>query len=232
MRPNMMLHSGTEHLGRSGTGNIPPRSLFHREDAENPLECSFLTHSARTVGINVHLLRWLHAATAHICIFSELFNLSQATPLRLCGSLRAGGLRGPVTAARPPAELLLGLLSSLFGLQAGAVAAPVVRMSPSTCTRFFTEREVACHCTKESCWVLMGTRVYDVTGFLRMHPGGEALILRRSGNDVSRYLEGPPHRHSENARRWMEQYYIGELDGGQVRVGNLQPAGWADKLCL
>lgn len=58
----------------------------------------------------------------------------------------------------------------------------------------------------------MGTRVYDVTGFLRMHPGGEALILRRAGNDVSRYLEGPPHRHSENARRWMEQYYIGELE--------------------
>uniref|UniRef100_H3CJN4 Fatty acid 2-hydroxylase n=1 Tax=Tetraodon nigroviridis TaxID=99883 RepID=H3CJN4_TETNG len=86
------------------------------------------------------------------------------------------------------------------------------RMSLSTSTRVFTEREVACHCTKESCWVLMGTRVYDVTGFLRMHPGGEALILRRAGNDVSRYLEGPPHRHSENARRWMEQYYIGELE--------------------
>ncbi|XP_029697209.1 fatty acid 2-hydroxylase [Takifugu rubripes] len=85
-------------------------------------------------------------------------------------------------------------------------------MSPSTSPRFFTERDVACHCTKESCWVLLGTRVYDVTGFLRMHPGGEALILRRSGNDVSRYLEGPPHRHSENARRWMEQYYIGELE--------------------
>ncbi|KAF0040944.1 hypothetical protein F2P81_006842 [Scophthalmus maximus] len=46
-----------------------------------------------------------------------------------------------------------------------------------------------------------------------MHPGGEALILRRSGRDVRAEMEGPPHRHSENARRWMEQYYIGELDG-------------------
>lgn len=85
-------------------------------------------------------------------------------------------------------------------------------MSPSTSPRFFTEREVARHCTKDSCWVLLGTRVYDVTAFLRMHPGGEALILRRSGKDVSGEMEGPPHRHSENARRWMEQYYIGELD--------------------
>ncbi|XP_034734914.1 fatty acid 2-hydroxylase [Etheostoma cragini] len=85
-------------------------------------------------------------------------------------------------------------------------------MSPSTSPQFFTEKEVARNCTKDSCWVLLGTRVYDVTSFLRMHPGGEALILQRSGKDVSREMEGPPHRHSENARRWMEQYYIGELD--------------------
>lgn len=89
-------------------------------------------------------------------------------------------------------------------------------MSPSTSPRFFTEREVARHCTKESCWVLMGTRVYDVTAFLRMHPGGEALIRSRSGKDVRQAMEGPPHRHSENARRWMEQYYIGELNRDSV----------------
>lgn len=85
-------------------------------------------------------------------------------------------------------------------------------MSPSTSPGFFTEREVARHCTKDSCWVLVGTRVYDVTNFLRMHPGGERLILGRSGKDISQEIEGPPHRHSKNARLWMEQYYIGELD--------------------
>ncbi|KAG9340785.1 hypothetical protein JZ751_020377 [Albula glossodonta] len=85
-------------------------------------------------------------------------------------------------------------------------------MSPSVSPRFFSEKEVARHCTKDSCWVLLGTRVYDVTGFLRMHPGGEALILRRAGTDITHEMDGPPHRHSENARRWMEQYYIGELD--------------------
>ncbi|XP_027854859.1 fatty acid 2-hydroxylase isoform X1 [Xiphophorus couchianus] len=85
-------------------------------------------------------------------------------------------------------------------------------MSPSTSPRFFTEREVARHSTKDSCWVLLGTRVYDVTAFLRMHPGGEALIRSRAGKDLTQVMEGPPHRHSPNARRWLEQYYIGELD--------------------
>ncbi|KAL4623503.1 fatty acid 2-hydroxylase [Arapaima gigas] len=100
-------------------------------------------------------------------------------------------------------------------------------MSPSVSPRFFSPAEVARHRTKESCWVLLGERVYDVTGFLRMHPGGEALILRRSGTDIGAQLEGPPHRHSENARRWMEHYYIGQLDtdgdGGQeTQVGAVQ----------
>uniref|UniRef100_A0A3Q3A1R5 Fatty acid 2-hydroxylase n=1 Tax=Kryptolebias marmoratus TaxID=37003 RepID=A0A3Q3A1R5_KRYMA len=80
--------------------------------------------------------------------------------------------------------------------------------------RRLTPKEVARHCTPGSCWVLLGTRVYDVTAFLRMHPGGEALIRSRAGKDLSGAMEGPPHRHSENARRWMEQYYIGELDRG------------------
>lgn len=85
-------------------------------------------------------------------------------------------------------------------------------MSPSVSPRFFSMKEVSRHCSKDSCWVLLGTRVYDVTGFLRMHPGGEALILRRATTDISKQMDGPPHRHSENARRWLEQYYIGELD--------------------
>lgn len=68
------------------------------------------------------------------------------------------------------------------------------------------------HRTKDSCWVLCGRRVYDVTAFLRMHPGGEALILSRAGSDISPQLNGPPHRHSANALRWLQQYHIGEVE--------------------
>lgn len=96
-------------------------------------------------------------------------------------------------------------------------------MSSSVSPRWFSRKEVDRHHTKDSCWVLLGNQVYDVTGFLRRHPGGEALILRRSGSDISQEIEGPPHRHSENARRWMEQYYIGELDKDSVRDTQVLP---------
>ncbi|NXG37524.1 FA2H hydroxylase, partial [Dromaius novaehollandiae] len=55
-------------------------------------------------------------------------------------------------------------------------------------------------------------RLYDLSAFVRLHPGGEQLLRRRAGTDVSAALNGPPHRHSANARRWLEQYYVGELE--------------------
>ncbi|NXP99601.1 FA2H hydroxylase, partial [Vidua macroura] len=45
---------------------------------------------------------------------------------------------------------------------------------------------------------------------------------RRAGTDVSAALDGPPHRHSENARRWLEQYYVGEIEPGDEQC---QPQG-------
>ncbi|XP_075392852.1 fatty acid 2-hydroxylase [Tenrec ecaudatus] len=61
------------------------------------------------------------------------------------------------------------------------------------------------------CWVRCGTRLYDLSDFVRHHPGGEQLLRMRAGQDISADLDGPPHRHSANARRWLEQYYVGEL---------------------
>ncbi|XP_053304766.1 fatty acid 2-hydroxylase [Spea bombifrons] len=62
------------------------------------------------------------------------------------------------------------------------------------------------------CWVRRGRKVYDVSEFVKLHPGGENLLLDRTGSDIQADLEGPPHRHSGNALRWLEQYYVGQLE--------------------
>eukprot|EP00061_Rhincodon_typus_P006556 g27315.t1 len=77
--------------------------------------------------------------------------------------------------------------------------------------RYFTIAEVQENTTVDSCWIIHGRRVYDVSSFIQRHPGGEQMIVRRAGTDVSRDMAGPPHRHSSNAHRWLQQYYIGEL---------------------
>lgn len=84
----------------------------------------------------------------------------------------------------------------------------------------FSPAEVQQRLEAGACWVRCGARLYDLTGFLRQHPGGEQLLRARAGQDVRADLDGPPHRHSANARRWLEQYYVGELQGDpQVQPG-------------
>ena len=89
---------------------------------------------------------------------------------------------------------------------------------PAAC---FSAAEVQRRLAAGACWVRRGARLYDLTGFVRQHPGGEQLLWARAGQDVSADLDGPPHQHSANARRWLEQYYVGDLQGDP----EVQPSG-------
>lgn len=82
--------------------------------------------------------------------------------------------------------------------------------------RSFSAAEVRDRCARGECLVRCRRRLYDLSAFVRLHPGGERLLRSRAGTDVSAALDGPPHRHSANARRWLEQYYVGELRDEQV----------------
>ncbi|KAM4721130.1 fatty acid 2-hydroxylase [Rhinophrynus dorsalis] len=79
-------------------------------------------------------------------------------------------------------------------------------------SRRVSASELRDKCSAGTCWVLKGKKVYDVSGFAKLHPGGERLLQDRAGQDIQADLEGPPHRHSDNALRWLEQYYVGEME--------------------
>ncbi|NXG03757.1 FA2H hydroxylase, partial [Sakesphorus luctuosus] len=87
--------------------------------------------------------------------------------------------------------------------------------------RSFSAAEVRARCAQGACLVSCHRRLYDLSGFVRLHPGGEELLRRRAGTDVSAALDGPPHRHSANARRWLEQYYVGEIEPSDEQVRNI-----------
>ncbi|NXG63147.1 FA2H hydroxylase, partial [Hemiprocne comata] len=82
----------------------------------------------------------------------------------------------------------------------------------------FSAAEVRARCAQGACLVRCHRRLYDLSGFVRLHPGGEQLLRRRAGTDVSAALDGPPHRHSATARRWLEQYYLGEMEPTDEQV--------------
>ncbi|EEB92776.1 hypothetical protein MPER_08668, partial [Moniliophthora perniciosa FA553] len=46
-------------------------------------------------------------------------------------------------------------------------------------------KEVAQHNSRESCWIIVHGKVYDVTEFLDDHPGGSKIILKYAGKDAT-----------------------------------------------
>ena len=74
----------------------------------------------------------------------------------------------------------------------------------------FLSSDVASRNTDESCYVTIGTKVYDVTEFLDNHPGGGDLILDYGGQDVEKVMGNDvSHTHSEAAYEILEDHLVG-----------------------
>ena len=72
-------------------------------------------------------------------------------------------------------------------------------------------------------WILHNNRVYDITSFLKLHPGGD-IILRAAGGSIDPYWDIFSIHKTNGAAELLEEYYIGDLDErdldgeGKVRV--------------
>lgn len=73
----------------------------------------------------------------------------------------------------------------------------------------YTLKEVAFHCTYESCWMVIRDKVYDFTEFIEYHPGGYELMLEYAGADATTAFDEKPHTIEANAM--LEKYLIGVL---------------------
>ncbi|KAL4421197.1 hypothetical protein ABPG77_010072 [Micractinium sp. CCAP 211/92] len=49
--------------------------------------------------------------------------------------------------------------------------------------RDITMEEVARHNTREDCWTVLRGKVYNITPYLRFHPGGIPMLLKVAGRD-------------------------------------------------
>lgn len=80
--------------------------------------------------------------------------------------------------------------------------------------------DVRAHNNEKSCYVTIGTRVFDVTDFLSDHPGGGDLILEYGGRDVKEIMEDTvSHFHSEAAYEILEESLVGFVANEKVLNG-------------
>lgn len=79
----------------------------------------------------------------------------------------------------------------------------------------YTTAEVAQHNSVEDCWMIIGSGVYNLTSFLRQHPGGVQSMAKYCGQDGTQGFEtmdrGRGQSHSSSASQLKEDYKIGTL---------------------
>jgi 4-hydroxysphinganine ceramide fatty acyl 2-hydroxylase len=94
----------------------------------------------------------------------------------------------------------------------------------------FTSAEVESHDNNKSCYVTVGSKVYDITSFVDDHPGGGDLVLEYAGKDVREILrDAMSHEHSEAAYEILEDNLVGfiasESTGKGANINGVKTKG-------
>src|SRR5215217_5391818 len=88
--------------------------------------------------------------------------------------------------------------------------------------------EVGEHDHEESAWVVYEGKVYDVTGFLQQHPGGNSILVPALGSDITDAVDSShgafvgnllrsPERREKHAIRLVGK--LGAVDENGFRIG-------------
>ncbi|XP_064538876.1 cytochrome b5 isoform X1 [Drosophila montana] len=75
--------------------------------------------------------------------------------------------------------------------------------------------EVKKHNKSNDLWVIIEDKVYDLTKFLKEHPGGEDSLKSVAGRDGTK--EFIDVGHSQEAREIMKKFLIGNLAASDIK---------------
>jgi hypothetical protein len=77
----------------------------------------------------------------------------------------------------------------------------------------YTTAQVAIHATRADCWITVSGKVYSVSNYISMHPGGSTAIVNVCGQDATTVFEnrGGTGTHSGSARATLGSLLLGNL---------------------
>lgn len=87
--------------------------------------------------------------------------------------------------------------------------------------RYYTLAQVKKHNNKGSCWVVIHGNVYDLTKFLKEHPGGQEGILEKAGTDATHAFDVVGH--SKHATEMLEKFKVGMLFASELNIHSQKP---------
>ena len=106
------------------------------------------------------------------------------------------------------AVLLASVLAYRLLFQAPAAPVPA-SVGEEAKLKVFTEADVRKHASDDDCWLIIKSKVYDVTPYVQEHPGGRA-ILRNAGGEATEGFFGP--QHPPRVFDLIDDFLIGTLE--------------------
>ncbi|MEI6529386.1 MAG: cytochrome b5 domain-containing protein [Candidatus Falkowbacteria bacterium] len=82
--------------------------------------------------------------------------------------------------------------------------------TPALAANTYTSQQVGVHNVAADCWTIVNNKVYNVTSYLTLHPGGQVAINSLCGIDGSSLFNGK-HASNVNANNALANYYVGDL---------------------
>ncbi|AYU75604.1 cytochrome b-domain protein, putative [Leishmania donovani] len=82
--------------------------------------------------------------------------------------------------------------------------------------RYITLEQVAAKKSAAGAWLVIHNKVYDVTPFLDLHPGGRDILLYSAGGDATQAFTD--NGHSDTAYQMMGKYVVGDLEPSERKT--------------
>ncbi len=107
------------------------------------------------------------------------------------------------------------LIVLVLALSTGNNGEPMRNDRPSAIAdKLVTMTEVARHASSEDCWMVIDTRVYDLTAYVPEHPSKPSIILPWCGKEASEAYKTKTkgRSHSSQADQDLANYAIGRVE--------------------
>jgi len=108
----------------------------------------------------------------------------------------------------------------ILSFQKQTIDKPKTTRLPATSVNMtLTTAEIAKHNQESDCWIIVENKVYNVTGYLSLHPDGGKIIIPYCGQEATQaYLaKDGQGAHSQRADQDLESLYIGDFGGKKIK---------------
>ncbi|MFA5131683.1 MAG: cytochrome b5-like heme/steroid binding domain-containing protein [Patescibacteria group bacterium] len=149
----------------------------------------------------------------YIGYLNEVFT-AKTIPSTPAGQAGVGGATKAISGSSSSANTATKPVAAVSSPVAAVSSGGASSSSPTAATLTLSMATISTHNNAKDCWLLINSKVYNVTSFISAHPGGAGTIIPYCGQEATQAFntKGGNTPHSSTAASMLSSYYIGDLN--------------------